>query len=519
MFTNQEKTYQKIESLFSKFQKPFLSSNKTEETEEIKEMENGEDIENGKENGEHPEVLKKSIEIECQGKKYAYHLEEVLRKKWNVWEALHDTSESNWTKEIPQTNKSGFLFRGGDDIGAVENTPSIQEENKESFVLKFCFFTIETRTIVPFLKFFLVSGEEENILSFPKTSFVPSSDKNVDIVEEEEHAEFLDACRKKFMEMGIFKEEQEEAFTTEFMERNYHGYIMSPEENRTAYVFFQWKLPSEIKGIYAIVDEIINRGKVLEQSVDTRLRPLFYSHPEILYIYGSSVNPIESVLYGKESKYDSSNETAQEIPYCLYLCQDKAEFSEETEEGEAVETTTGKILGLEEKHYMSPKDKYQLAKKVEENTFLRTEDEYGYFYYFTNEELSEDSEPTKRYAVFLYNTEYRLDKYTLNILKSLDLEKRLVGGEYLKWTFSMEDWGIGGMPDFFKLYSAHSETEEEEKAVEEKAVEEKAVEQDENQEQEEEEEEQEDIYSSIYFQRDDIPLWCIKHRICFIALE
>jgi hypothetical protein len=38
----------------------------------------------------------------------------------------------------------------------------------------------------------------------------------------------------------------------------------------------------------------------------------------------------------------------------------------------------------------------------------------------------------------------------------------------------------------------------------------------------EEQEAVEDInteYASVYFQRDDVPLWCIKHRICFTCLD
>ena len=29
----------------------------------------------------------------------------------------------------------------------------------------------------------------------------------------------------------------------------------------------------------------------------------------------------------------------------------------------------------------------------------------------------------------------------------------------------------------------------------------------------------ETIYASIYFQRESIPLWCIKHRLCFTAID
>jgi hypothetical protein len=443
-------------------------------------------------------------------------LGEVLRKKWN----LPDVSQSSSEKEEEiQKGGSRLIFGGGDeDISSVAESV---EEGEKTFQLRFCLFTINTQAIVPFLCFWLVSEQKEGQLGFPETVFSPSSDENAgtgtEEEEEEEHAEFLDSCRKKFLEMGIFKEEQEDNFTTERMEENYHGYIVSPDEKNVVYVFYNLSPPSGVMGKWGLLDEILNRGEVLGTPVDTRIRPLFYANHELLYIYGSPVNPMDALFYGTETKYDSSNESAQEIPYCLYLCQDKAEFSEDVQEGKAVETTTGKLFGLEEGHYLSPKDKYRSAKKEDrQKSILRTEDEHGYFYYFMNELLEDGNEDVERYAVFVYNTDYRLDESTLNILKSLDIEKRLVGGEYWKTDYSLEKWVGGGIFDFFKRFTTQ------EKGAMDESVREGQEDEDEGEDEEEGEEgEEEDdtVYASIYFQRDGIPLWCIKNKICFTTFE
>jgi len=508
MLTSQEKNYQKIESLFSS---PSLG---TETSLEEKERETDEEEvadEEEVEKGEHPVSIKKSIEIECQGKKYAYHLGEVLRRKWNVWDVLHG-SEKDEKEKDEKEEEEGDIQKGGSRLffggGGVEEEPNDSDTEDMPFQLRFCVFNINNQAIVPFLSFWLVPGKE-GVLGFPETSFVPSSDKSMDTEEEEEHAEFLDVCRKKFLEMGIFQDNAEEAFTTERMEQNYHGYIVSPDEKKVVYVFYQLSPPLGVPGKWGILDEILNQGKVLGTPVDKRIQSLFYANNELLYIYGSPVNPIDALFYGADSNYDTTNETEQEIPYCLYLCEDKTEFSEEFQEGKAVETPAGKLLGLEEAHYLSPKDKYQLSKK-ENKSMLRTEDEYGYFYYFTNELLQDKKEEVKRYAVFVYNTDYRLDKSTLNILKSLDMEKRLVGGEHWKMDFSLDKWIGGGLLDF--LTTRPSPSSEEEGAVEDS---------DEREEEppEKEEEEEEAQYASVYFQRDGIPLWCIKNSICFTVVE
>ena len=434
MFSSfQEKTYQTIDALFS-------GKKKTgDKTNGKKESNLGDTEAEGEVVGEYPAVVKNSIEIECQGKKYAYHLGEVLNRKWS------SESFQNPTSKPRDNNKR--MTKGGNRLGLEE-----QHHGGKEIQLRFCLFTINTDAIVPFLEFWLVPNKE-NVLSFPETVF----QVNVMVEGEEEHAAFLDVCRKKMLELGIFTtEEEEEVFTTERMERDYHGFISAPpgaedgvgqEEN--VYVFYQIRPPIGAgNGIAAILDEMLNRHKVLETPVDAKIRSLFYTYPELLYIYGSPVSPIDSYVYGEDSTYDVSDEAPQEIPYCLYLCQDKTEFSQDFQEGKAVETITGNILrGIEEPHYMSPKDKYKIAASTADDSekLNRTEDEHGFFYYFTNELMGgEDVKVVKRYAVFVYNTDYRLDKDTLDALKSADLEKRLVGGSFWKWNFKLSDWMKGG---------------------------------------------------------------------------
>ena len=570
MFSSfQEKTYQTIDALFS-------GKKKTgDKTNGKKESNLGDTEAEGEVVGEYPAVVKNSIEIECQGKKYAYHLGEVLNRKWS------SESFQNPTSKPRDNNKR--MTKGGNRLGLEE-----QHHGGKEIQLRFCLFTINTDAIVPFLEFWLVPNKE-NVLSFPETVF----QMNV-MVEgeegEEEHAAFLDVCRKKMLELGIFTtEEEEEVFTTERMERDYHGFISAPPgaedgvgQEEIVYVFYQIRPPIGAgNGIAAILDEMLNRHKVLETPVDAKIRSLFYTYPELLYIYGSPVSPIDSYVYGEDSTYDVSDEAPQEIPYCLYLCQDKTEFSQDFQEGKAVETITGNILrGIEEPHYMSPKDKYKIAASTADDSekLNRTEDEHGFFYYFTNELMGgEDVKVVKRYAVFVYNTDYRLDKDTLDALKSADLEKRLVGGSFWKWNFKLSDWMKGGAQylqfyynpvaakslkkgdmivkkEFTEIITAKkrvpivserlssSDSDSDSDISEQRATvdinpkleseKQEAVEDiPETETEPEKQEAVEDIpaagvedntnteYASVYFQRDDMPLWCIKHRICFTCLD
>jgi len=551
MFSSfQEKTYQTIDALFSGKKKGDRIDGKKES--------NMGDLESEGVVDEYHSVVKNSIEIECQGKKYAYHLGEVLNRKW---------SSDSFQNPKPKDNNNKRMIKGGDrlDTAAQHGGKEIQ--------LQFCLFTINTDAIVPFLEFWLVPNAE-NVLAFPQSVFQVNGMEGGD--DEEEHAAFLDVCRKKMMELGIFTTEEEDAFTTERMERDYHGFISAPPgQEEIVYVFYQLRPPIGAgNGIAAILDEMLNRHKVLETPVDAKLRKLFYTYPELLYIYGSPVSPIDSLVYGEDSTYDVSDEAPQEIPYCLYLCQDKTEFSQDFQEGKAVETITGNILrGIEEPHYLSPKDKYQIVDSTAAK-LSRTEDEYGYFYYFTNELMGgEDMKVVKRYAVFVYNTDYRLDKYTLDTLKSADLDKRLVGGSFWKWNFKPSDWMKGGAQylQFFynpvaaknlkngdiivkkefteiitdskkripivseRLSSSESSSdsssdsdvpvkrptldiaESEPETEEQEAVED--IPEPESEEQEAVEDNANTEYASVYFQRDNIPLWCIKHRICFTCLN
>ena len=639
MFTSfQAKTYQQIADLFSPRSASAAAAIATKVGQEMNTKTHGEEGAMGKYSV--APIVKNSVEFECQGKKYAYHLGEVLKRKW----------------EIPDIKPAKKVSRGGGHGGlwmkllGGGGASMDAQTAKRDFTVRFCLFGVNTDAITPFLEFWLVPNAE-NVLAFPEMEFEAMGlglDGGEDSEKEEEHAAFLDVCRRKFVELGITggqDEEAGEAYTTERMERDYHGYVFGPgEEDRVVYVFFQVLPGGEgAVGKLAILDEMLNRHKVLETPVDAKMRALFYNYPELLYIYGSPVSPIDSVVFGEDSEYDATEEAPQEIPYCLYLCQDKVKLSEESQEGKAVETATGKVLpGIEEPHYVSPKDKYQLTPGKTDLEHLRTEDKYGYFYYFTHELMgNEDVKMVKRYAVFMYNTDYCLDEETKALLKSSGLDKLMKGGSHLKREFDSRDWvsggggGKGGV-ERVELYYAPSteirkgdevivekefveeiyvkrrntpvpeydneseseddlemEMEEEqpvnrktldinpepmeegavedleepertedsvEEAVEEpveegaveepeegavdESVEEEPVEDSEEGAVEESVEEEpveepeegavEDIplplekpeedtdnteYASIYFQRDGVPLWCIKHRICFICLD
>jgi hypothetical protein len=607
--SNQKNSYDKMKSLLLNSMKPYSKhqeEKKVEENPVLNEVPN-ETVEDAivaeGAVGNIPIAIKESILIECQNKTYYYHLGEVLRKKWNTHELFYappppspspseeKKEEANDTLDKTKPFKPRYFFwnGGGEDpdggmekeketeIGTMEPVTRIDQKKANSVTLRFCFFTVDTKAIVPFLKFWMTENKETGMYSFPESMFTPSMDTEE---EDEEHAEFLDACRKKFVDLGFFSspdnsndEEFDEMFTTERMERHFHGYLMEPDntpssdatEDKIVYVFYEIEPPEGAVGIYVILDEIVNLRQILGKPVEPSLSRMFYRHPELLYIYGSAVNPMDEYLYGTDESSSSNQERThtdapQEIPYCLYLCRDKKPFSEDVEEGKAVETVSGKLLGVEEEHYMSPKDKYSVAKKGEDtNTSLRTEDEYGFFFYFTNEPIeTEDKENAQRYAVFMYNTDYRLDTNTMEILKSLNLDKRLSGGSHWKKDFSFQDWKGGDVVMLQKIeikengavddssYSsdvdsiADSDEEIPEPQNPPKLVVENAVEnipiatQPESEPEEEEqekmevsstgedlalEESDEIVYSSIYFQRDGVPLWCVKNQICFTPLK
>ena len=118
--SSQEKTYQKIDSLFSSSSPVSETAATSSSLEE--EGKKGEEM--GEEIGEYPIAIKKSIEIECQGKKYAYHLGEVLRKKWN----LPDVSQSSSEKEEEIQNSSSFVDDlGADSLDTVELVMALEE--------------------------------------------------------------------------------------------------------------------------------------------------------------------------------------------------------------------------------------------------------------------------------------------------------------------------------------------------------------------------------------------------------
>ena len=488
------------------------------------------------------ETERDALSVTCNGKKYYYCLGEIL------------------TKEFDPTFLNAFMHDSDANAAAKSVKPPV------AYRIHFCIYQINVKAVVPFLEFWMTQtgygGADTNgkkIWEFPQfeVTLTPEAMKDHSLISDE----LLTAISENGKLLGIYSETM--ALNSENVLKTMDGFIeydtkpMEDDDNESddmdmensdeggvesdaesgdedisesdaesglekdngikggawfwgnaanplaekqeLFIFMPYSGLVEMKtenGTWAILDEIMNHQKIGDVSVSAFDSEIFYQNPDLMTLYGSESNPLdeerETVYHWMEwnekkpKSQCSISKVPQEIPYCLYLCEDKKEeddetdvlsedesseveeSSEEDEESSSESELEPKAKGgnedvLEEEkpavsEEKSPKEKYTLSEKEHITTPPRVEDDYGYYWYFTNENMS-GQKNVKRYAVFMYNTYYNLETKTKEILAKLGMEM----GE------AVDD------------------------AME--------------------------IHDSIYFQRDGIPLWCVKHAECFTEID
>lgn len=465
-------------------------------------------------------IEKETIYVECNGETFSYCIGEVLNKE------LHSVFLS--------------AFKNGDEKYSTPLT----------YTIHFCIYKINVKGCIPFLEFLLYqnndkTGNKQPLLQFPQTKVTLSQDAmdNHELIPDE----LLMGLSNKGIEIGIFPEGM--IATTEEIHKYVNGFIEG-ESNETVSnwnwlwgrsvsvkdIFFFFPIPednwkSKTDGQWAILDEIINKKKLNNLSIDPYISHIFYDNPDLMTIYGSDTNFInkkkdsviktlesaniqsvskptentgvnESMVVGGKKLKEwnkgyvskcSKFKVPQETPFCLYLCNDKTELIEENDDDEN-ENENENENKKEDKNdteikYLlsSPKEVFKTVSISPEKESLlnRTNHKYGYYYYFTDEPINTIETP-QRFAVFAYNTQYVLDENTTQIVKELELE------------------------EYFEKKEKKSKRKSKDKN--ENKIESKDENEDEN------ENENEKIYDSIYFQQDEIPVWCIKHRECIVEL-
>ena len=463
------------------------------------------------------ETERDALSVTCNGKKYYYCLGEIL------------------TKEFDPTFLNAFMHDSDEEADASNKSvkPPV------TYRIHFCIYQINVKAVVPFLEFWMTQtgygGADKNgqkIWEFPQfeVTLTPEAMKDHALVSDE----LLTAISENGKVLGIYSEtmvlnsenvlktmdgfieydtkptESDDDISDDMdMEKNDEGGVESGDEDNAEngdednsesrlvkggawflgntanplaekqeiFIFMPYSGLGNMKtenGTWAILDEIMNHQKISDIPVSSFDSEIFYQNPDLMTLYGSDINPLDeerktvhSWMEWNEKKPKSQcsiSKVPQEIPYCLYLCEDKKEDVESESSDDASESseTKGgnennseeKPKGMEEK---SPKEKYNLSEKEYITTPPRVEDDYGYYYYFTSENLSPNA---KRYAVFMYNTYYELEQKTKEIFANLGIEE------------------MANQLD-----------------------------------------EDVEINDSIYFQRDGISLWCVKHSECFTEID
>ena len=170
------------------------------------------------------------------------------------------------------------------------------------------------------------------------------------------------------------------------------------ENDGVPFLFFDTTQLDNIKysetQIWAILDEIINEKRILDYPVDNAIINIINENNQLLHLI------------------ENENETQKQVPLplCLYLCENND--SNEDEE---------KSLKFTENVY---KNTIYADDETRNNKLLYNErkiehDIFGFNYYFTSQQITLNKN-VKRYAVFVYDTLYILNKKTpIRKIKSL----------------------------------------------------------------------------------------------------
>lgn len=208
-----------------------------------------------------------------------------------------DSSEESNLEESPESTIYHYL-EDKEDLQYIFDLCDNEADILREYKIHICCYKVNDLCVLPFLQYLLV--EQDGKYNFPVFTFKCAT--NIDIEEDNEfspsHVFFQNECMKFLLK---FAKPLDETPDADFMKDIYKGYTISKNSDNTLYVVLNCNDFEIEKGVFATIDELLNKHSLLNVSIEPDTYQLFYDCPGLMQIKNKWGNVID-------------------IPQALYKC-------------------------------------------------------------------------------------------------------------------------------------------------------------------------------------------------------
>lgn len=253
-----------------------------------------------------------------------------------------DLDSDEYTSQFTKPKHGSVIYPNIDIPTNVEDY--IDTQITESVTLYYCYFAIDTRSIKPFVLYGVHSVNKTPSQYYPEYLSEKQKDLSNNIL--------------SFLSTTIDLKKESDISSHLVKDGVYIGYIPHKTKPNHIYLLYKVKLPENIPGKRATINELCNLKAIGNKKIDTIIDDFFTQNRELLYIF------------------EKDSEEKIEVPFSGYLC-------DVDDVGNLVNTNTPIDNPLVETDVL--------------NIGLT-----GEYYYLTSKPLIENT-PLERYAIFVLN--------------------------------------------------------------------------------------------------------------------
>ena len=216
-----------------------------------------------------------------------------------------DTDSDDDSKEGVQEEHYSYLDENKEELSTIFDLCDNETNILKKYSVYICGYQVQVSDKIPYVQYLLVQeGDKYEIpfFSFQCSTNIPSSNDDENTTKQ---VFFQNECMKHLLKFIEPLEGNNDEPTPSFPQ--FQGFIQHKVQEDSIYVFMNIDNFQPKKGLFGVMDEIVNQHSILNRTIAPHVYQLFYEYPSLIHIKNKWGNRVEfpTVLY--RCTYENGN--------------------------------------------------------------------------------------------------------------------------------------------------------------------------------------------------------------------
>ena len=229
----------------------------------------------------------------------------VQEDDYTINNRYSDTESDDDSNEDDQEEHYSYLDENKEDLSTIFDLCDNETNILKKYSVYICGYQVQVSDKIPYVQYLLVQEGDRHefpFFSFQCSTNIPSSNDDESTTKQ---VFFQNECMKHLLKFIEPLEGNNDEPTPSFPQ--YQGFIQHKVQEDSIYVFMNIDNFQLKKGIFGVMDEIVNQHSILNRTIAPHVYQLFYEYPSLIHIKNKWGNRVEfpTVLY--RCTYENGN--------------------------------------------------------------------------------------------------------------------------------------------------------------------------------------------------------------------